>query len=84
MKLFPRVSCFVTGLLALVVVQQVFAQGTVQWTVTFDGSPRIPPTDDIAISYYYEQGMVFTPIGGGQFGRTGGVSRSALVTAPLF
>lgn len=48
------------------------AQGTFQWTATFDGPPHIAPSDEFAINYYYEQGMVFTPIGAGQFGRSGG------------
>jgi len=51
---------------------QSHAQGTFQWTVTFDGIPYIAPGDEVAISYYSEQGMVFTPIGAGQFGRSGG------------
>ena len=46
-------------------------QGTFTW-ITFDGPPLLPPTDEFAISYYSEKGMVFTPIGAGQFGRSGG------------
>ena len=48
------------------------AQGTFEWIVTFDGAPHIPPSDEVAINYYNEEGMVFTPIGAGQFGRSGG------------
>lgn len=48
------------------------AQGTFEWVVTFDAAPYIPPSDILGIEYYYEQGMVFTPIGSGQFGRSGG------------
>jgi len=57
---------------------QASAQGTFQWTVTFDGPPYLAPEDEVAINYYYEQGMVFTPIGGsGQFGRSGGAPVNA-------
>jgi len=48
------------------------SQGTLQWTVTFDASPPVERGTDIGISYYYEAGMAFRPIGTGQFGRTGG------------
>jgi hypothetical protein len=52
--------------------EHLCAQGTLQWTVTFDGNPPIAPSDEFAINYYAEQGMLFTPIGTGQFGRSGG------------
>lgn len=48
------------------------AQGTIQWTVTFDAGPSIASNDILGITYYYEQGMEFTPIGDGQFTRSGG------------
>lgn len=52
---------------------QSHGQGTIQWTVTFDGPPYIRPNDVFAITNYSEQGMVFTPIEVGQrFGRSGG------------
>jgi hypothetical protein len=51
---------------------QSHAQGTLQWTVTFDGGPYLLPSNEVAINYYSEQGMVFTPVGTGQFGRSGG------------
>lgn len=50
------------------------AQGTLQWNVTFDGSPPIAGSSEVAISYYSEQGMEFRPIGNGQFGRSGGAA----------
>jgi hypothetical protein len=48
------------------------AQGTFRYTVTFDGFPYMAPTSEFLIDYYYEQGVVFTPIRTGQFGRSGG------------
>jgi len=48
------------------------AQGTFRFTVTFDGEPPIAPGDALFIRYYYEEGMEFTPIGDGQFIRSGG------------
>ena len=42
--------------------QRSTAQGTVK-SVTFDGPPFIQPTDSIAVTYYTERGMVFTPVG---------------------
>lgn len=39
------------------------AQGTFQWTVSFDGGPDIQPTDSIGITNYFEHGIGFTPIG---------------------
>jgi hypothetical protein len=65
----PHVVAVLCLLLATRLAQ---AQGTLQWTVTFDGPPLIPPEDEIAISYYSEKGMAFTPIATGQFGRSGG------------
>lgn len=56
----------------LILSKSGYAQGTIQWTVTFDGPPYIPPQHEYAITYYTEKGMVFTPIGVGQFGRSGG------------
>lgn len=50
------------------------AQGTLQWTVTFDGPPPIASSNEVAINYYYEQGIEFRPIGNGQFGRSGGAA----------
>ncbi len=48
-------------------------QGTFQWSVTFDGNPPIEPSDSIALTYYTELGMRFTPIGlNERFGRSGG------------
>ncbi len=51
---------------------QALGQGTLR-TITFDGPPTIPPGTDIAVTYYYEDSMTFTPINNGdQFGRMGG------------
>lgn len=51
----------------------VFCRSHAQGIVTFDGSPHIAPSDEVAINYYSELDTVFTPIGGtGQFGRSGG------------
>jgi hypothetical protein len=48
-------------------------QGTLQWTVTFDGQPTVPPGWDIGVTNYYEHGIKFTPLrSGDQFGRAGG------------
>ena len=47
-------------------------QGSFTWTVTFDSNPPIARTNEVATSYYQESGMAFTPIGQGQFGRSGG------------
>ena len=41
----------------------IHAQGTLQWTATFDGSPPIAPGDDIAIAQYFDGNMWFRPIG---------------------
>jgi hypothetical protein len=59
-------------LLLLFSSKETPAQGKLQWTVTFDGPPDIGSSDQIAIRFYTEQGIVFTPIGSGQFGRSGG------------
>lgn len=73
MKHYVRILISMVRLsFGLVMPLHGFAQGTFQWTVTFDGPPYIDPTHDIAITYYYEQGMTFRPIGTGQFGRSGG------------
>jgi len=48
------------------------AQGLSQYRVAFEGPPPIAPTSDVGVSYYYEQGMEFRPIGTGLFGRMGG------------
>ncbi len=49
------------------------AQGTLQYRVLFEGPPSITPTSAILVTYYYEQGMEFRPIGGTEwFGRRGG------------
>lgn len=49
------------------------AQGTFQWTVTFDGWPKVLPGSNIGFTYYYEAGIEFRPIGqGGIFTRAGG------------
>lgn len=54
-------------------LEQIEAQGTLQWTVTFDGPPAIGPTDAIVITNYTEQDVGFTGIGpNGRFGRSGG------------
>ena len=55
--------CIKLGIAALVLVLSLrsHAQGTFQWTVTYDGGPHIAPSDTLAISYYYEQGMEFRP-----------------------
>lgn len=57
---------------ALLLSAQSRAQGTLQWTVTFDAAPAILPGDEVATRYYSEHGMVFRPTGTGQFGRSGG------------
>lgn len=73
MKLFVHVGGLTLALCVLSFgPEQTYGQGTLQWTVTFDGSPPIPSSSEVAISYYYEQGMEFRPIGNGQFGRSGG------------
>lgn len=62
-----------TAFLTLFVSLDSGAQGTFNWTVTFDGSPPISPSDSLAVQYYYEQGMEFRPIDqNGHFGRSGG------------
>jgi len=63
---------YLCALIGCLASMQCVAQGTLQWTVRFDGLPDVAPGDDIATSYYAEQGMSFRPIGSGQFGRSGG------------
>lgn len=49
------------------------AQARFNRTITFDGYPLVPPGQDIGYTYYWEDGMIFTPISPGeQFGRAGG------------
>lgn len=67
-----RATGFLCALVVVLARIQCEGQGTFQWTVTFDGPPSIAPDEDLATSYYSEEGMVFTPIGIGQFGRSGG------------
>ena len=70
MRVFTRLAVVVT---VLFMTTWARAQGTFQWTVKFDGSPHIAPSDSLAIKYYYGQGMEFRPIDqSGQFGRSGG------------
>lgn len=67
--------CMKLGTPALMLFLAVWsqAQGTFQWTVTFDGGPQIAPNHILGITYYYEQGIEFMPIDqNGQFGRSGG------------
>jgi len=71
-KLLAHITRSVTVVLILGLWKQAYAQGTLQWTVTFDGPPPISPADEFAITHYSEAGMLFTPIGPGQFGRSGG------------
>jgi hypothetical protein len=40
-----------------------YPQGTLQWTVTFDGWPPLEPWWIVNIDYYGEEYMTFTPIG---------------------
>lgn len=71
MKEAGCIFAVVVALLTLCFSERIQAQGTLK-TVAFDGPPLIAPSDEFAISYYSENGMVFTPIGPGQFGRSGG------------
>ncbi len=45
--------------LFLLSLEQGFAQGTLQWTVTFDGTPTIQRDTGILVSQYFEAGMWF-------------------------
>jgi hypothetical protein len=59
--------------LAVLVALRCNAQGTFQWTVSFDRSPLIAPGSNIGVTYYYEAGVEFRPIDPvGQFTRAGG------------
>ena len=70
-KILVRAVVFSSLLFTLVRSE---AQGTLQWNVTFDGSPPIARSTEVATNYYAEQGMEFRPIGNGQFGRSGGAA----------
>lgn len=64
-----RISCP----LAMFLACGGYAQGTFLRTITFEGPPGIPPGTDIALTYYYENSMTFTPMNPGeQFRRMGG------------
>jgi hypothetical protein len=52
---------------------QSYPQGTIQWTVNFDGWPPIEPWMSVNMTYYGEDYMSFAPIDpNGTFGRSGG------------
>ena len=61
MKSFMNVFVFV--LMLFFSPAQSHAQGTVQSTVTFDGSPVIPRGSGMVVNYYYEQGVTFRGVG---------------------
>lgn len=66
-------SAALVFLTLLVPIGQTQGQGTLQWTVTFEGPPYLLSDSAVAVQYYYEQGMVFEPIAqNGRFGRSGG------------
>ena len=75
MKLRTCVFQYVLGLLTLFSLGQTHAQGTFNRTITFDGSPVVPPGWNIGVTYYYEDSMTFRPLplyGDDQFTRGGG------------
>ena len=74
MRLHTNKFCGAVALwLLLLSFCQSHAQGTFQWTVSFDGAPILQPTDSPAITNYYEEGMTFRPIGqNDRLGRSGG------------
>jgi len=64
MKLFAHVGGLTLALSILSFVpEQTRGQGTLQWTVTFDGSPPIAPGTGKYIPQYFEQDMWFRAIG---------------------
>lgn len=64
MKLFVHAGGLTLALCVLTFdPEQAHGQGTLQWTVTFDGSPPIARGDTIGIAQYFEQDMWFRAIG---------------------
>jgi hypothetical protein len=51
----------------LLAPRQVWAQGTFNRTITFDGPPVIPPGWSVGVTYYYEDSMTFRPINAGEY-----------------
>ncbi len=69
-----RILALAMGLLFTAMVSNIgYSQGHFLRTIRFNGPPAISPGTDIAVTYYYEDSMTFTPIfPGDQFRRMGG------------